>query len=576
MNGRQLTILAGLLFAVMLVINFYQLNHKWQESEADLKHAIDLQARTVAASIAPLMVERDYIRLQEVLDAQLEINHVDALLVQENHIDQTGAERILASAGERDAADIQESLPAPILYGDELLGRVVVFGEVSALKAEMQSSLWLALLNAVIVLAIAALFLLNLREITEKTQELSAAKSELEEVLRSTKATEERFRNIYENAIEGIYQVLSNGRFLGVNPSFCKICGYKSPDDMITEIEDANTDLYVDRERRQECLAMLGERDALSNFESKIRRRDGLILWVSENIRAVRDVEGNLLYFEGFVTDITQRKEAEAEAKRALEEALSANRAKNRFLAVLSHELRTPLSSIIGYAEMLLDEEPVRKNQQAAGDLQRIISASQHLQVLISDLLDLSKVEGGTMAFDLQTVNVRDALEEIVSTMEPAAHKVGNTLELSCSANLGEMVTDITRFRQVLFNVINNGLKFTENGAVNVSAYRQIRKGEDWIIFCVQDSGQGMEDEEIRRLSEELSNPDLWTSRKDGSAGMGLTISNRLVQAMGGFISVSSIQGRGSIFEVHLPARLRNAPQIPATIGNGAGGDSSS
>jgi PAS domain S-box-containing protein len=567
MNGRHLTILASTLFVLMLVINIYQLGRQWSQSRTQLQSSLDRHAHTIAASIAPLLQQRDYQRLEKVLQVQLEIPVVDAVLVYSNQTSPTGTLEILASAGDRDDSDILTSFAAPIDYGEQVLGRVEVIGETRHLRESLEANFLLAVLNIIIVLAIAALFGLNTRRLTQSSRALSDAKAELEAVLSTTRATEEKFRTIYENAIEGIYQVLSNGRFLSVNPTFARIGGYKSPEDMVTSIEDANSQLYVDKERRQECLAMLQERDSVSNFESKLRRHDGIIIWISENIRAVRDMEGTLLYFEGFVTDITKRKAAEAEAKRALEEALSANTAKNRFLAILSHELRTPLSAIIGYAEMLLDEEAIARNDQAEEDLRKIISASEHLQVLISDLLDLSKVEGGTISFDLKTINVCETLEEIISTMEPTAQKMGNTLSLSCAANLGEMHVDVTRLRQVLFNVINNGLKYTENGEVSISAYRQLRKGEDWVIFCVQDSGQGMDEEQIRRLSEELSNPDLWTTRKDGSAGMGLTIGNRLIQAMGGFISVSSIQGKGSIFEVSLPARMKAEPVASLTTG---------
>jgi PAS domain S-box-containing protein len=565
MNGRQLTILASTFFVLMLVINIYQLAHKWSQSRELLRSSLDRHAQTIAVSIAPLLERSDYDRLGKVLEVQLNIPVVDAVLVYSTATSPTGTPEILASAGDRDDSDIFISRAVPIHYGERILGQVEVIGETRHLRQSLRSDFLLALLNIIIVLAIAALFGLNTRRLTQSSQELSAAKAELETVLSTTRATEEKFRTIYENAIEGIYQVLSNGRFLSVNPTFARMSGYKSAEDMVTSIEDANSQLYVDKERRQECLAMLQERDSVSNFESKMRRHDGMIIWVSENIRAVRDVEGSLLYFEGFVTDISKRKAAEAEAKRALEEALSANTAKNRFLAILSHELRTPLSAIIGYAEMLLDEEAITANKQAEEDLRKIISASEHLQVLISDLLDLSKIEGGTINFDLKTIDVRETLEEIVSTMEPAAQKKGVTVSLSCAANLGKMHVDVTRLRQVLFNVINNGLKYTEQGEVSVSAYRQLRKGEDWVIFCVQDSGEGMSDKQITRLSEELSNPDMWTTRKDGSAGMGLTIGNRLIQSMGGFISVSSIQGKGSIFEVSLPAQMKAEPVASLT-----------
>ncbi len=405
-------------------------------------------------------------------------------------------------------------------------------------------------------LLLAAVYGISLKQQIDDSRALRHAKDGLEEALRASKANEEKYRNLYENAVEGIYQLLPTGRFLSVNPAFAKLLGYRSPDDLLEQVSDANAELYADREARRANLNRLGPDNPQTSFEAKVRRADSTLLWLSENLRAVHDLEGRLLYYESFATDITQRKEAEAEAKRALEEALSANRAKNKFIEVLSHELRTPLTSIIGFVEIIRENDSIQAEPEVLEDLNRITHAGEHLLALISDLLDLSKVEAGTMPFEVQRLNLREVLLEVVSALEHIAKVNQNTLELNCADHLGEMEIDPTRLRQILYNLLNNALKFTRNGTVSLSAYRQYRKGEDWVIICVQDSGVGMTQEEIRKLSEELNNPDVWATRKDGSAGMGLTISNRLSKAMGGFLTVSGVTGRGSTFEVWLPAKV--------------------
>ena len=175
---------------------------------------------------------------------------------------------------------------------------------------------------------------------------------------------ENKYRSIFENAVEGIYQTTPAGEYLSVNPALVRIYGYQSPEELTTAITDIGRQLYVDRSRRQEFVELMRRYNTVAGFESQVYRRDGEVIWISENARAVYDVAGNLCYYEGSVEDISKRKQAE-ELHRQKEAAEAASRAKSEFLANMSHEIRTPLNGVAGMLE-LLSATPLDSQQQQA------------------------------------------------------------------------------------------------------------------------------------------------------------------------------------------------------------------
>jgi len=228
--------------------------------------------------------------------------------------------------------------------------------------------------------------------------------------------------------------------------------------------------------------------------------------------------------------------------------AESANRAKSQFLANMSHELRTPLNAIIGYSEMLQDEAVELDEGAMLPDLQKINSAGRHLLGIINDVLDLSKIEAGKMELFLEAFDVTAMVHDIVSAIQPLLQKNHNTLGLELAAELGQMYTDQTKLRQVLFNLLSNAAKFTSNGRITLTAWRE---GEQ-MFFQVSDTGIGMDPEQIEKLFQPFTQADSSTSRKFGGTGLGLAISRYFCQMMGGEISVTSQLGAGSVFTVHL------------------------
>ena len=262
--------------------------------------------------------------------------------------------------------------------------------------------------------------------------------------------------------------------------------------------------------------------------------------------------------------DVTERRRAEEEVARAREAAETANKTKSLFLANMSHELRTPLNAILGYSEMLCEEAAERELDGFGADLEKIGSAGRHLLALINDILDLSKIEAGKMELFLERFEVAELIGEVASTIRPMVETNGNTLRLDLAPDLGEMHADQMKVRQGLFNLLSNAVKFTRDGSVTVTAAREARGGREWIVFRVADTGIGLSEEQIVRLFQDFSQADASTTRRFGGTGLGLALTRRFCQMMGGDVTVHSVEGEGSVFTIRLPASVRDASPEPA------------
>jgi CheY-like chemotaxis protein/nitrogen-specific signal transduction histidine kinase len=246
----------------------------------------------------------------------------------------------------------------------------------------------------------------------------------------------------------------------------------------------------------------------------------------------------------------------DAELTIAKEAAEEASRAKSSFLANMSHELRTPLNAIIGYGEMLQEETQDLGLHDLGANLQKVHGAGRQLLALINDILDLSKIESGKMELLLENFDVRALLEDVESTIYPLVQKNHNTLAVRGAESAGTMHADVTRLRQVLFNLLSNACKFTEGGSITLEVSRQRREAGEELVFRLSDTGIGMTPEQQSRLFEAFMQADASTSRRYGGTGLGLAISRRFCQMMGGDVTVESTLGKGSTFVVRLPARV--------------------
>jgi signal transduction histidine kinase len=228
-----------------------------------------------------------------------------------------------------------------------------------------------------------------------------------------------------------------------------------------------------------------------------------------------------------------------------------ASQHKSQFLANMSHELRTPLNAIIGVTEMLREDAEALK--QDVEPLDRVLGAGRHLLALINDILDLSKIEAGRMELNLASSSLAPIIDEVVKTIEPLAAKNGNQVAVHCDAEIGTVRADQMRLRQALLNIMSNANKFTDCGTITINAGQRQQNGHDWITLAVTDTGIGMTTEQMDNLFQEFSQASSSTASKYGGTGLGLVISRRFCQMMGGDITVESEPGRGSTFTIRVP-----------------------
>ena len=285
--------------------------------------------------------------------------------------------------------------------------------------------------------------------------------------------------------------------------------------------------------------------DGFNTMLSEIQHRDGALRSANDELKT-RTLE--------LEKEILHRRQTQEELLTAKHTAEEASRAKSTFLANMSHELRTPLNAIIGYSEMLDEEARESGRSENVEDLRKIQSAGKHLLSLINDVLDLSKIEAGKMGLHLEDFEVLPLIDEIATTLQPAAAKNGNQIKIHVSENLGFMRADITKVRQILFNLLSNACKFTDHGTIALDVDQNDRDG--YIRFRVTDTGIGISEKQQQNLFFEFSQADASIARKYGGTGLGLAITHRFVQLMRGQISVESEPGKGSIFMVQLPTQV--------------------
>ncbi len=252
--------------------------------------------------------------------------------------------------------------------------------------------------------------------------------------------------------------------------------------------------------------------------------------------------------------DVTKRHQREAELAAAKADAEQASRAKSNFLAKMSHELRTPLNAVIGYSEILLEDAQAEGRFGMTADLTRINLAGQQLLSLVSNVLDLSKIETGRMEVDAVPIDLDGFLAEIAAIARPLAERNGNRFALAAVAGNGVMTGDAAKLRQVLSNLLSNAAKFTQGGSIELAVTRERDAAGEWIGFAVSDTGIGIGADNLARLFGDFSQADASISAKYGGTGLGLVLSQRLCWLMGGEIAAESEPGRGSCFTLRLPA----------------------
>ncbi|MBK9089941.1 MAG: PAS domain S-box protein [Holophagales bacterium] len=403
------------------------------------------------------------------------------------------------------------------------------------------------------------------------SREIDAARSETARTQEALKESEARFRALFENSPNGIFITDPDTlEILDCNPRACEMNGYTREELLGRSIDLLHPDevrdrTAGDRDSRVRFVEQLRAEGAVT-VETVHRRKDGS-LFPMETSMSVLELGGRAVVI-GIDRDITPRKKAEAElaryregleglvASRTAELAIERDRAKaadqlkSAFLATMSHELRTPLNSIIGFTGVLLKGFVGPLNEEQSKQLGMVKSSAHHLLALINDVLDLSKIEAGQLQVALAPFELRDAVEQCVRSLAPAAERKGLAISVVVETGVGRVVSDRRRVEQVLLNLLSNAVKFTESGNVSVRCGRQ----GPWIVTSVRDTGIGIPAGEIPRLFRPFQQLESGLTRRFEGTGLGLSICRRLLDLLGGDIAAESVPGSGSTFTFRIPA----------------------
>jgi PAS domain S-box-containing protein len=344
---------------------------------------------------------------------------------------------------------------------------------------------------------------------------------------------ERKYRDIVEQSLHGIYQTTPEGRIIRVNPAFARTLGYESSDEIVTFEGRMADQLYVDPGRREEFRRLIEANGSALGFEARMRRKDGAVIWVSIDARAVKDGSGAIKYYEGSLVDITDRKEAD--------------QMKSDFVSFATHQLRTPLAGIKWMLELAqapdLPEEIASYIQDARTSADRLIR-------LVNDLLDVSRLESGRFTMSPQPTDLAAVTSQVVSELLPLAREKSQSLLLEPSTDIPPVLVDPKLAREVILNLISNALRYTPEGGAITTRMHAADGGVEW---AVRDTGIGIPASAQSRLFEKFYRADNAFVVHTEGTGLGLYLVRLIVERSGGRAWCESTEGAGSTFRFTLP-----------------------
>ena len=376
-----------------------------------------------------------------------------------------------------------------------------------------------------------------LRDITQRKKDEAALRE-----------SESSFRSIFNSIPDAFLEINHFDTIINASPSVNQF-DYSPKTIIGTNISG----LFNDKQDWKSIRNRLDTENNVRGYEATILTGNQQLSPVSVTLYQLNDVHGKSENSICIIRDISTRKRYEHELEQARDMALEASRAKSSFLANMSHELRTPLNAIIGYSEMLIEDAEAANQLDTINDLDKIHHSGKHLLSLISDILDLSKIEAGKVELHPEEINIVELIDDITETIAPLAKENNNTLDQSCNLKTLAITTDQTRLKQVLLNMLSNACKFTKEGHVSLNVHQKNEHDRDWVYFVISDTGIGITEDQLKKLFSEFTQADSSTTREYGGTGLGLVISQRFCQLMGGDIHVTSEYGKGSVFTVKLP-----------------------
>ncbi|NCD34308.1 MAG: response regulator [Spartobacteria bacterium] len=394
-------------------------------------------------------------------------------------------------------------------------------------------------------------------------------------------AAKKKYKDIYINSIEGIFQSTLDDRFINVNPALVKMFGFDSKEETLASIKSIKNQVYVNMDDYHSLWKLLKKNGRVSAFETQFRRKNGETMWGSISVYMVRDQHGGILYNEGYVIDISERKQKE-QALIEREIALKANEAKSHFLAKISHEIRTPMNAILGMAELLQESSLSEKQHHR---LKIIQSSGNHLLKIINDILNYSRLSDSGIELESLPVDLFETVRDCMVMMDIRAQKKGLSLTLDYSAELPHVILgDQLRLRQVFVNLLSNAVKFTEQGGITLKLEAVSRSrlldckhtvqlvsdtspDASFARLTVMDTGIGMAPETIPKIFQQFAQADASITRKYGGTGLGLAISLEIIRHMDGCLWVESELNKGSSFIAVFPLcrvdeRLTQRPAV--------------
>ncbi|MFN3297206.1 PAS domain-containing protein [Caldimonas sp.] len=356
--------------------------------------------------------------------------------------------------------------------------------------------------------------------------------------------------------IEELVEIIPNpvyfkdalGRYIGCNRACEDLIGVRREDFLGRTARDVLGSGGADEEVHDQRLFASG---GVQTFETRLSLPSGEMRELIHSRTLFTGAQGQVGGILGVVTDITQHKQVEAALREAKAAAEAASRAKSEFLANMSHEIRTPMNGIMGLVDLTLDT-PLNETQRRY--LTLVKSSSTSLLNILNDILDLSRIEAGRLTVEQLGFDLQALLHEVLAPLEPRAADKGLSLRCTVAPELpSQLVSDPLRLRQILVNLVGNAIKFTRQGRVDVTAWPEGRGGSAVLHLCVADTGVGIAPDKLDRIFESFTQADSSTTREFGGTGLGLTISRRLAQALGGQLWAESELGVGSRFHLTLP-----------------------
>ncbi|MCX6153833.1 MAG: PAS domain S-box protein [Candidatus Kapabacteria bacterium] len=374
--------------------------------------------------------------------------------------------------------------------------------------------------------------------------------TEAKKAQRELKQAEEKFRNIFENALEGIFQSTPEGKFIDANHAFASMLGYTSREELLSTVTDIRNQLYDHPEARDEWKRVVDENESVYGYLLRLMKKDGSSLWCSQSVRNVKDAQGNVLYYEGIVEDISPRVQYETELKEAKAKAEDMNRLKTNFLANMSHELRTPMSGIMGLSSLLVEPTDLEDVKELGGFIH---SSSKRLMETLNLILDLSSIEAGELKLYNEEFDLLDEIKKSIDIIKMNADQKKLYLSLNCRFKECLIESDVKYICSILNNLINNAVKFTNSGGVTVSLDIETKGNDNFAAIEIKDTGIGIAEEDLEMIFEEFRQVSEGIGRNFEGNGLGLSLVKKYVELLKGTVSVESKLGEGSSFIVRLP-----------------------